>query len=77
VLGVAALGTLYQALAPSTGIAPARTAFTVITGCFAVIALFGVLTARLSTRGAGRGSAQVRQHVPAEEYAGKAQEQHP
>lgn len=50
VLGVAALGTLYQALAPVGGPDPARVAFTVLNACFAVIALLAVAGSVVSTR---------------------------
>ncbi|HEX3778914.1 MAG TPA: MFS transporter [Pseudonocardiaceae bacterium] len=76
VLGVAGLGTLYQGLAPVGGLAPATRAFTVITLCFAVIAVFGVVSALLSTRRGRGGSTEVRHHVTAEEDAGQPEEQH-
>ena len=50
VLGVAALGTLYQGIAPLGGAQPARTAFTVLNACFAVIVLFAMLGSVISTR---------------------------
>ena len=50
VLGVAALGTLYQGLAPAGGVLPARTAFTVLNVCFAVIVLAALVGSVLSTR---------------------------
>jgi MFS family permease len=77
VLGVAAFGTLYQGLAPTGGATPARTAFTLVTGCLAATALLSAVAARRSTRGVEQRSTQGRQHIPAKEYAGQAEEQRP
>ena len=50
VLGVAALGTLYQSIAPLGGAEAARTAFTVLNACFAAIALLALAGSIISTR---------------------------
>lgn len=50
VLGVAALGTLYQGLAPIGGPDQARVGFTVLNACFAVIALLAMAGSVISTR---------------------------
>jgi MFS family permease len=50
VLGVAALGTLYQGLAPIGGPDQARVAFTVLNACFALIALLATAGSVISTR---------------------------
>ncbi|HEY4454451.1 MAG TPA: MFS transporter, partial [Pseudonocardiaceae bacterium] len=66
VLGVAALGTLYQGIAPVGGAGPARTAFTVVNVCFALIALLAVVGSIVSTRTPGRRVAEtVEETVPA------------
>ena len=50
VLGVAALGTLYQSIAPAGGAGPAHTGFTVLNLCFAAIALLALAGSIISTR---------------------------
>jgi MFS family permease len=66
VLGVAALGTLYQGLAPTGGPGPARTAFTVLNGCFVVIVVLALVGSIVSTRTPKRRVAEsVEARVPA------------
>lgn len=50
VIGVAVVGTIYLALAPSGGHAPAVHAFTVVTLALAATALTTTLSAHLSSR---------------------------
>jgi MFS family permease len=66
VLGVAALGTLYQGIAPFGGAAQARTAFTVLNACFAVIVLLAMIGSIVSTRAPRRRVEEsVEARVPA------------